>query len=409
SLNNSNLEWLVKELGSDCLTVPDSRGDTAVHLAAQWQPVDSLQFIFDQIGAENARLEEPTRAKTPADYVESYCYFRDLSKAGPGFLHAAAARSLLGLPLASFSGRLPPQLALQLRVPAHELDRASSRLGRLRSDCLKRLAKGTWLFTAAEDAHDKRVVTQKGGGRQKGGDAEGVTAEGAKKQLDPSFTDWDFILQDDKKQLIGRGGFGKRAVEMEKRGVEILKRLSHPNILQFLKCEQKSDGLYIFTELVSGVIKLIDFGLAKEIEKTCGLSTGFGPKGTMYFMAPELFDTKLKSLLYSAKTDVWAFGCTVYELTAMQPPDGDQPIENIGILRFRKQKMPRIADGFSAGLKDFYLRCVDYDPRKRADTAELLRQQLPECLILTARAMGCEERAALWSGRFLLGDVFCFI
>ncbi|PAA80926.1 hypothetical protein BOX15_Mlig009647g1 [Macrostomum lignano] len=281
----------------------------------------------------------------------------------------------------------------------------------------------------------------------------------AKKQLDPSFTDWDFILQDDKKQLIGRGGFGKvykaltdrnqtvavkvlplsgtgqsgklqRAVEMEKRGVEILKRLSHPNILQFLKCEQKSDGLYIFTELVSGhslfelmqrqkkpfkesgvrdfsrqicsglnflhcqpegailhrdikssnimltnegVIKLIDFGLAKEIEKTCGLSTGFGPKGTMYFMAPELFDTKLKSLLYSAKTDVWAFGCTVYELTAMQPPDGDQPIENIGILRFRKQKMPRIADGFSAGLKDFYLRCVDYDPRKRADTAELLR------------------------------------
>uniref|UniRef100_A0A1I8FD80 Protein kinase domain-containing protein n=1 Tax=Macrostomum lignano TaxID=282301 RepID=A0A1I8FD80_9PLAT len=376
--DNSNLEWLVKELAatvSQFLTLEVTR---PVHLAAQWQPVDSLQFIFDQIGAEMLGLKN-NEGKTPADYVESYCYFRDQSAKRAWDSSTQRQLEASRPPLAA-QRRLPPQLA----------------------------PRSSWT---------------------------------------PSFTDWDFILQDDKKQLIGRadstvavkvlplsgtGQSGKlqRAVEMEKRGVEILKRLSHPNILQFLKCEQKSDGLYIFTELVSGhslfelmqrqkkpfkesgvrdfsrqicsglnflhcqpegailhrdikssnimltnegVIKLIDFGLAKEIEKTCGLSTGFGPKGTMYFMAPELFDTKLKSLLYSAKTDVWAFGCTVYELTAMQPPDGDQPIENIGILRFRKQKMPRIADGFSAGLKDFYLRCVDYDPRKRADTAELLR------------------------------------
>ncbi|PAA73052.1 hypothetical protein BOX15_Mlig008815g1 [Macrostomum lignano] len=417
--DNSNLEWLVKELGSDCLTVPDSRGDTAVHLAAQWQPVDSLQFIFDQIGAEMLGLKN-NEGKTPADYVESYCYFRDQS----------AKRAWISSTQRQLEASRPPAGS---SAPTAASAGAAAPRPRPRA----------------------RQSVQ----------PPGPTPVGlpektrAKKQLDPSFTDWDFILQDDKKQLIGRGGFGEvykaltdrnqtvavkvlplsgtgqsgklqRAVEMEKRGVEILKRLSHPNILQFLKCEQKSDGLYIFTELVSGhslfelmqrqkkpfkesgvrdfsrqicsglnflhcqpegailhrdikssnimltnegVIKLIDFGLAKEIEKTCGLSTGFGPKGTMYFMAPELFDTKLKSLLYSAKTDVWAFGCTVYELTAMQPPDGDQPIENIGILRFRKQKMPRIADGFSAGLKDFYLRCVDYDPRKRADTAELLR------------------------------------
>uniref|UniRef100_A0A1I8IU06 Protein kinase domain-containing protein n=1 Tax=Macrostomum lignano TaxID=282301 RepID=A0A1I8IU06_9PLAT len=314
--DNSNLKWLVKELGSDCLTVPDEYGNTAVHLAAQLQPVGSLQFIFDQIGAEMFSLKN-NKGETLADYVESYRY-RDQSE------------------------------------------------------------KRAWISFTQRRLEASRPPA--------GSSAPTAASAGAKKQLDPSFTDWDFILQDDKKQLIGRGGFGEvykaltdrnqtvavkvlplsgtgqsgklqRAVEMEKRGVEILKRLSHPNILQFLKCEQKSDGLYIFTELVSGhslfelmqrqkkpfkdsnimltnegVIKLIDFGLAKEIEKTCGLSTGFGPKGTMYFMAPELFDTKLKSLLYSAKTDVWAFGCTVYELTAMQPPDGDQPIENIGIL-----------------------------------------------------------------------------
>ncbi|PAA55144.1 hypothetical protein BOX15_Mlig020586g1 [Macrostomum lignano] len=360
--DNSNLKWLVKEVGSDCLTVPDKDGDTAVHLAAQWQPVDSLQFIFDQIGAEMFRLKNRF-SRTPADWCRT-----DQS------------------------------------------------------------AKRVWI------------------------------SAGAKKQLDPSFTDWDFILHKNKKQLIGRGGFGKvykvvtdrnqtvavkvlplsgtgqsgklqKAVEMEKRGAEIHKRLSHPNIVQFLKCEQSWDGLYIFTELVSGhslfelmqrqnkpfkesgvrdfsrqicsglnflhcqpqgailhrdiksgnimltdegVFKLIDFGLAKEIVGTSDLSTGIDPKGTLYFMAPELFMGEGDSIPYSAKTDMWAFGCTVYELTAMQPPDANVQQFRIGVVRCAGRAMPRIADGFSAGLKDFYLRCVDYDPRKRADTAELL-------------------------------------
>uniref|UniRef100_A0A1I8H7S4 Protein kinase domain-containing protein n=1 Tax=Macrostomum lignano TaxID=282301 RepID=A0A1I8H7S4_9PLAT len=344
--DNSNLKWLVKELGSDCLTVPGSLCITAVHLAAQWQPVDSLQFIFDQIGAEMFSLKKKD---------------------------------------------------------------GETRLMLLR-DGGAQTTKRTWISSTQRRLEASRPPA--------GSSAPTAASAGAKKQLDPSFTDWDFILQKDKKQLIGRGGFGKvykaltdrnqtvavkvlplsgtgqlrklqKAVEMEKRGVEILKRLSHSNIVQFLKCEQKSDGLYIFTELVSGlslfelmqrqnkpfkefgvrdfsrqicsglnflhcqpegailhrdikssnimltnegVIKLIDFGLAKEIVGTCGLSTGVDPKGTSYFMAPELFIGEGDSIPYSAKTDVWAFGCTVYELTAMQPPDANVQQFRIAVL-----------------------------------------------------------------------------
>uniref|UniRef100_A0A1I8IF83 Protein kinase domain-containing protein n=1 Tax=Macrostomum lignano TaxID=282301 RepID=A0A1I8IF83_9PLAT len=381
--DNSNLKWLVNELGSDCLTVPDKYGDPAVLWAARCQPVDSLQFIFDRIGAEMFSLKY-MKGETLVDAVES---------------------------------------------------------DPCRTD---RSAKRAWISSTQRRLEASRPPA--------GSSAPTAASAGAKKQLDPSFTDWDFILHKNKKQLMGRGGFGKvykvvtdrnqtvavkvlplsgtgqsgklqKAVEMEKRGVEILKRLSHPNIVQFLKCEHKSDGLYIFTELVSGhsllelmqrqnkpfkesgicsglnflhcqqrgailhrdikssnvmltnegVIKLIDFGLAREIFNTCSLSAGNQPKGTWHFMAPEMLMGEGNSIPYSAKTDVWAFGCTVYELTTMQPPDGNEPQQRIVILRYGERAMPRIADGFSAGLKDFYLRCVDYDPRKRADTAELLR------------------------------------
>uniref|UniRef100_A0A1I8I8C8 Protein kinase domain-containing protein n=1 Tax=Macrostomum lignano TaxID=282301 RepID=A0A1I8I8C8_9PLAT len=379
--DNSNLKWLVKELGSDCLTVPDKYGDTAVHWAAEHQPVDSLQFIFERIGAEMFSLKN-NQGEAMTDAVESWRWVTDKS----------AKRAWI-----------------------------SSSLWRLKAS---RPPAGSSTPTAA--------------------------SAGTKKQLDPSFTDWDFILQEDKKQLIGRGGFGEvykaltdrnqtvavkmlplsgtdksgklqKAVEMEKRGVEILKRLSHPNILQFLKCEQKSDGLYIFTELVlghslfelmqrqnkpfkesevrdfsrqiclglnflhcqpqgailhrdiksenvmltnEGVIKLIDFGLAREIFNTCSLSAGNQPKGTWHFMAPEMLMGEGNSIPQDRRVGlrlhVWAFGC-VYELTAMQPPDGNEPQQRIVILRYMQRAMPdgnepqQIADGFSAGLKDFYL------------------------------------------------------
>uniref|UniRef100_A0A1I8HPR2 Protein kinase domain-containing protein n=1 Tax=Macrostomum lignano TaxID=282301 RepID=A0A1I8HPR2_9PLAT len=391
--DNSNLKWLVEELGSDCLTVPDKDGDTAVHLAAKHQPVDSLQFIFDQIGAEMFSLKN-NKGKTPADVVESDRCRTDQSAKRAWI--SSTQRLEAFLPPAGSSGPTAASAgsaALRSRPTSSDAYEQCDYEVRAQ-DCVRSAAGPT---SASE-------------GRQ--------PETGAKKQLDPNFTDWDFVLQDDKKQLIGRGGFGKvykaltdrnqtvavkvlplrdtgqsgklqKAVEMEKRGVEILKRLSHPNIVQFLKCEQKSDGLYIFTELISGhslfelmqrqnkpfeesevrdfsrqicsglnflhcqpqgailhrdiksgnimltdegVIKLIDFGLAKEIVGTCGLSTGVDPKGTSYFMAPELFMGEGDSILYSAKTDMWAFGCTVYELTTMQPPDANVQQFRIGVL-----------------------------------------------------------------------------
>ena len=55
--------------------------------------------------------------------------------------------------------------------------------------------------------------------------------------------------------------------------------------------------------LHSNVIKLTDFGLAKEIEHTTHMSGA----GTYPWMAPEV----IKSQDFSKKSDVWRCGCVV--------------------------------------------------------------------------------------------------
>ena len=62
-------------------------------------------------------------------------------------------------------------------------------------------------------------------------------------------------------------------------------------------------------------IKLGDFGLSKimthperEFAKTF--------VGTPYYMSPELVGEQC----YNTKSDVWALGCLIYELCALEPP-----------------------------------------------------------------------------------------
>ena len=65
--------------------------------------------------------------------------------------------------------------------------------------------------------------------------------------------------------------------------------------------------------LHNGIAKIADFGFAKfynQPEKTpCNV-------GTPLYMSPEIF----KFTQYSFKSDVWAFGCLMYEILIGCPP-----------------------------------------------------------------------------------------
>uniref|UniRef100_A0A1I8I7H0 Protein kinase domain-containing protein n=1 Tax=Macrostomum lignano TaxID=282301 RepID=A0A1I8I7H0_9PLAT len=219
-----------------------------------------------------------------------------------------------------------------------------------------------------------------------------------------------------------------KAIERERLGIEILKGIRHLNIMQFLKYERSSTGQFcIFTELIAGhslldlmnlqgrpfdeeavkkisvqvctalnflhnwtrpvvhrdikcsnimlthegVVKLIDFGLAKQIVSTFMEVSTDHLGGTWYYMAPELFRDDGR-ITYSPKTDVWAFGCAVFEMLEMKPPNGEVCVHLIPV-RICHREMPELPARTSSSLKDFYRRCVERDAAMRADTADLLR------------------------------------
>jgi len=62
------------------------------------------------------------------------------------------------------------------------------------------------------------------------------------------------------------------------------------------------------------VAKLGDFGIAKSLGTGGNLTKTV--VGTPYFMSPEV----CKGEEYGAKADIWAIGCTLYELAFLRRP-----------------------------------------------------------------------------------------
>ena len=63
----------------------------------------------------------------------------------------------------------------------------------------------------------------------------------------------------------------------------------------------------IITDDELSYIKLIDFGLARSINGTSGK---IDPKGSVFWMSPEIFDDKQKE----QQSDIWSLGATMIEM-----------------------------------------------------------------------------------------------
>uniref|UniRef100_A0A1I8I8K8 Protein kinase domain-containing protein n=1 Tax=Macrostomum lignano TaxID=282301 RepID=A0A1I8I8K8_9PLAT len=120
-------------------------------------------------------------------------------------------------------------------------------------------------------------------------------------------------------------------------------------------------------------IKLIDFGLSIKLEHHHVSGSKAIPKGTLNFMAPELFGAgESDSVQYSRESDIWAFGCSVFQMASGARPfkgyEGFYPVA----FKITNSGAPALPDGRSAELRDFYSRCTAKERRRRRSAQELL-------------------------------------
>ena len=116
----------------------------------------------------------------------------------------------------------------------------------------------------------------------------------------------------------------------------------------------------------SGIVKVGDFGLAKQLEQTYSMKNT--SSGTLMYMAPEMYNGGA-----CLKSDVWSLGISVYEMA-----EGKNPLAGCShqceiMYKVCMEKGISLPLHWSPELRDFVSKCLVKDVNERSSAVELLK------------------------------------
>lgn len=152
-------------------------------------------------------------------------------------------------------------------------------------------------------------------------------------------------------------------------------------------CEQ--GGMYDF-------VKVLDFGLVKEMGGDSKLTLAASLTGTPHYMSPEII---LEPATAGPSGDLYALGAVGYYLLCGRTVfDGDSPLE-ICTKHLTEEPIPpsrRFPGDVPADLEKLILGCLQKKPEQRPSSAEALAAELRSC---AAAGSWTSERARGWWDR----------
>ena len=162
-----------------------------------------------------------------------------------------------------------------------------------------------------------------------------------------------------------------------------------------------------------GTVKVLDFGLAKAMERT-GLSPGLSMSptittpamteagmilGTAAYMSPE----QAKGRTVDRRSDIWAFGVVLYEmLTGRRLFDADDVTETLAQIMMKDPDWAALPAGVPSRTRDVLRRCLIRDPKRRAQSISDIRIAVEEDIAqpdALAAASASSRRSASMPGR----------
>jgi eukaryotic-like serine/threonine-protein kinase len=158
-----------------------------------------------------------------------------------------------------------------------------------------------------------------------------------------------------------------------------------------------------------GNVKLLDFGLAKVFApaadagpKTATVTAAGAPVGTPAYMSPE----QSRGAAVDKRTDIWAFGCLLYEMLAGQPAfAGEHASDVVAAIITREPDFGMLPPGTPPALLRLLRRCLEKDPRRRLRDIGDARLELADVTAADGAGAGRYQgprRATAW-GLAVLG------
>jgi serine/threonine protein kinase/Tol biopolymer transport system component len=154
-----------------------------------------------------------------------------------------------------------------------------------------------------------------------------------------------------------------------------------------------------------GAVKVLDFGLAKALEReheaagehtptVTELGTPGATLGTPAYMSPE----QARGMPVDRRTDLWAFGCVVYEMLAGERAfPGETSTDVIAKVLERAPALEALPADVPPAVRRLLRRCLEKDPRRRLDSAAVARLEIDDAIAFPAAES--LARAAPRSGR----------
>ena len=137
------------------------------------------------------------------------------------------------------------------------------------------------------------------------------------------------------------------------------------------------------------VVKVLDFGLARvwdgapqaDLSASPSLTaSGIGTRtilGTPTYMSPE----QARGHSLDRRTDIWSFGCVLYEMLTGSPPfAGDTISDSLAATLEHEPDYTKLPAGTAAPIRRLLRRCLEKDRKRRLDSAATVRLEIDDAV-----------------------------